>query len=89
MLTAVAASPRNSRAEVARTWANVVAAQLLHFPGMMSRTALTYKLKTTNPVSKLFFDYNHQKDESTCTVQGCRKPLMKGRHSHNLETHIR
>lgn len=45
--------------------------------------------KTTNPVSKLFFDYNHQKDESTCTVQGCRKPLMKGRHSHNLETHIR
>lgn len=45
--------------------------------------------KTTNPVSKLFFDYNHQKDESTCTVQGCRKPLMKGRHGHNLETHIR
>jgi len=45
--------------------------------------------ETTNPVSRLFFDYNHQKCESTCTVQRCCRPLIKGRHSHNLEIHIR
>ncbi|XP_060845811.1 uncharacterized protein LOC132925431 [Rhopalosiphum padi] len=31
--------------------------------------------KITNPVSGLFFKYNHQKDESSCTVEGCPKIL--------------
>lgn len=45
--------------------------------------------KPTNPVGKLFFTYNIEKDESTCNVKGCCRPIMKGQHSHNLETHIK
>lgn len=45
--------------------------------------------KPSNPVGKLFFTYNIEKDESTCNVKGCCRPVMKGQHSHNLETHIK
>jgi len=45
--------------------------------------------KPTNPVGKLFFTYNIEKDESTCNVKGCCRPVMKGQHSHNLEVHIK
>jgi len=43
----------------------------------------------TNPVSKLFYTYNIQKNESTCNIKQCRRPILKGRHSYNLETHIK
>ncbi|KAL5246026.1 hypothetical protein ACI65C_013434 [Semiaphis heraclei] len=45
--------------------------------------------KPTNPVGKLFFTYNIEKNESTCNVKDCCRPVMKGQHSHNLETHIK
>lgn len=44
--------------------------------------------KTTNPVGKLFFKYNIDKNESSCIIEGCHRSI-KGRHSQNLETHIR
>ncbi|XP_060859135.1 LOW QUALITY PROTEIN: uncharacterized protein LOC132936427 [Metopolophium dirhodum] len=43
----------------------------------------------TNPVKKLFFSYNIDKNESVCKIEGCRRPVIKGSVSHNLETHIR
>jgi len=43
----------------------------------------------TNPVKKLFFTYNINKNESVCMIEGCRRPVLKGSISHNLETHIR
>jgi len=45
--------------------------------------------KSTNPVSELYFTYDIQKDVSTCKIENCRRPLLKGRHSNNLETHIK
>lgn len=45
--------------------------------------------KKTNPVSHLFFTFHKERNESTCTVEGCIKPILKGNHSNNLETHIR
>lgn len=54
---------------------------------------LTLKFKMgrpqSNPVKKLFFTYNIDKNESTCQIEGCRRPILKGNVSHNLETHIR
>lgn len=44
--------------------------------------------KTTNPVGKLFFKYNVDKNDSSCIIEGCHR-IIKGRHSQNLETHIR
>jgi len=43
----------------------------------------------TNPVKNLFFTYDINKNESVCTIEGCRRPVLKGSASHNLETHIR
>lgn len=43
--------------------------------------------KNTNPVGRLFFTYNKETNESTCTVEGCVKRILKGHHSNNLETH--
>lgn len=43
----------------------------------------------TNPVKNLFFTYNINKNESVCKIEGCRRPVLKGSISHNLETHIR
>lgn len=45
--------------------------------------------KSTNPVGKLYFTYSVEKNESICQIEGCHRPIIKGRHSHNLETHIR
>lgn len=45
--------------------------------------------KKTNPVGKLFFTYYIEKDVSTCKVDGCPRSVLKGKHSNNLETHIR
>jgi len=45
--------------------------------------------KLTNPVGQLYFNYNILKNESVCKIEGCRRPILKGRHSNNLETHIR
>jgi len=45
--------------------------------------------KNTNPVGRLFFTYNKETNESTCTVEGCVQRILKGHHSNNLETHIR
>jgi len=45
--------------------------------------------KSTNPVSELYITYDIQKDVSTCNIENCRRPLLKGRHSNNLETHIK
>jgi len=45
--------------------------------------------KKSNPVGSLFFKFDHDKNISTCKVEGCHRPVLKGNHSHNLETHIR
>jgi len=42
--------------------------------------------KTINPVGKLFFKYNVNKNDSSCIIEGCHRKI-KGRHSKNLETH--
>lgn len=47
-----------------------------------------WEKKITNPVGKLFFKYNIDKNESSCIIEGCHRSI-KGRHSQNLETHIR
>jgi hypothetical protein len=43
----------------------------------------------TNSVKKLFFSYSVDKNESVCKIERCRRPVLKGSISHNLETHIR
>ncbi|KAL5236540.1 hypothetical protein ACI65C_003950 [Semiaphis heraclei] len=45
--------------------------------------------RQTNLVKNLFFTYNIDKNESVCNIEGCRRPVLKGSVSHNLETHIR
>lgn len=45
--------------------------------------------KKSNPVGQLYFTYDAEKDVSTCKVDGCQRSVLKGRHSNNLETHIR
>jgi len=45
--------------------------------------------KKSNYVGQLFFKYDCEKNRSTCKVEGCHRPVLKGSHSNNLETHIR
>lgn len=45
--------------------------------------------KNTNPVGKLYFTYDLSKDHSVCNIVGCPRPILKGKHSRNLETHIK
>lgn len=45
--------------------------------------------RKSNPVGQLFFNYDKEKDISTCEVEGCQRSILKGGHSNNLETHIR
>lgn len=42
-----------------------------------------------NPVGKFYFNYNLEKNESTCNIKQCQRPTLKGRLSHNMETHIK
>lgn len=45
--------------------------------------------KQSNPVGTLYFSYDKLKNLSTCKIKNCYKPLLKGKHATNLETHIR
>jgi len=43
----------------------------------------------SNPVGRVFFQYNLNADESTCQIANCENPVRTGNHSGNLENHIK
>jgi len=43
----------------------------------------------SNPVGRMFFQYNLNTNESTCKVPNCKNPVRTGNHSGNLENHIK
>lgn len=45
--------------------------------------------KTTNPVTKMFFKYNINTNESICTIPECVNPVRSGNHAGNLENHVK
>jgi len=42
----------------------------------------------SNPVRKMFFEYNKITDISKCKIMNCPHPSMKGRHSQTLKIHV-
>lgn len=43
----------------------------------------------TNPVQRMYFVYNLEKNECTCQIINCPHPIRSGRHAGNLETHVK
>ena len=43
---------------------------------------------STNPVQRMYFVYNLNKNESTCQIINCPHPIRIGCHAENLETHV-
>jgi len=46
------------------------------------------KIKS-NPVQRMFFQYDIHKNESTCQILNCANPVRTVNHSGNLESHIK